>query len=135
MSNSAFIAAVLAATAAAVASPAGAGERHHHRHPVVIHVHETHGAPWYRQPPWIGTGVAQYYSYHPNHLPGYPHDLTGYPIPIHRLDAGDPVVRAFRAAPSMHVDWCLARYRSYDPRSDTFQPYHGPRRVCLSPYR
>jgi hypothetical protein len=34
-----------------------------------------------------------------------------------------------------HVDWCLNRYRSYDVRSDTFQPYHGPRRYCHSPYR
>ena len=34
-----------------------------------------------------------------------------------------------------HSDWCLRRYRSYDVRSDTFQPYHGPRRYCRSPYR
>jgi hypothetical protein len=34
-----------------------------------------------------------------------------------------------------HIEWCLARYRSYDVYSDTFQPYHGPRRPCLSPYR
>ena len=36
---------------------------------------------------------------------------------------------------SAHVDWCFRRYRSYDVRSDTFQPYHGPRRYCNSPYR
>jgi len=34
-----------------------------------------------------------------------------------------------------HVQWCLSRYRSYDVRTDTFQPYHGPRRYCNSPYR
>ncbi|MGI9353128.1 MAG: BA14K family protein [Rhizobiaceae bacterium] len=33
------------------------------------------------------------------------------------------------------MDWCYRRYRSYDSRSDTFQPYHGPRRRCRSPYR
>ena len=35
---------------------------------------------------------------------------------------------------SAHVDWCLRRYRSYDVHSNTFQPYHGPRRACRSPY-
>jgi len=33
-----------------------------------------------------------------------------------------------------HYDWCNARYRSYDSRSNTFQPYNGPRQQCLSPY-
>lgn len=33
-----------------------------------------------------------------------------------------------------HYSWCQARYRSYDSRSNTFQPYNGPRRQCLSPY-
>lgn len=33
-----------------------------------------------------------------------------------------------------HYRWCSDRYRSYDPRSNTFQPYHGPRRPCRSPY-
>ncbi|NDW03465.1 BA14K family protein [Jiella sp. 40Bstr34] len=26
--------------------------------------------------------------------------------------------------------YCNARYRSFDARSGTFQPYHGPRRLC-----
>lgn len=34
-----------------------------------------------------------------------------------------------------HVRWCEKRYRSYNSRSDTFQPYHGSRRRCVSPYR
>ena len=33
-----------------------------------------------------------------------------------------------------HYSWCHARYRSYDSYSNTFQPYNGPRRQCLSPY-
>ena len=33
-----------------------------------------------------------------------------------------------------HYSWCNARYRSYDSYSNTFQPYNGPRRQCLSPY-
>ena len=33
-----------------------------------------------------------------------------------------------------HIRWCYARYRSYDAYDNTFQPYHGPRRGCVSPY-
>ena len=33
-----------------------------------------------------------------------------------------------------HLEWCYARYRSYRSSDNTFQPYHGPRRQCHSPY-
>lgn len=33
-----------------------------------------------------------------------------------------------------HYRWCEARYRSYRVRDNTFQPYNGPRRQCISPY-
>jgi hypothetical protein len=36
---------------------------------------------------------------------------------------------------SAHVHWCLNRYRSYDPSSDTFLGYDGYRHRCNSPYR
>ena len=36
---------------------------------------------------------------------------------------------------SSHVQWCLNRYRSYDPASDTFLGYDGYRHRCNSPYR
>lgn len=32
-----------------------------------------------------------------------------------------------------HVRWCFARYRSYRAYDNTFQPYYGPRRACVSP--
>ena len=35
---------------------------------------------------------------------------------------------------SAHVHWCLNRYRSYDPSSDTFLGYDGYRHRCNSPY-
>lgn len=35
---------------------------------------------------------------------------------------------------SLHVEWCLDRYRSYDPRSNTYMTYSGIRRYCRSPY-
>ncbi|MBP1882859.1 BA14K family protein [Sinorhizobium mexicanum] len=33
-----------------------------------------------------------------------------------------------------HTRWCYARYRSYRPSDNTYQPYGGPRRQCYSPY-
>lgn len=33
-----------------------------------------------------------------------------------------------------HYSWCAERYRSYHWRSNSFQPYHGPRQQCYSPY-
>ncbi len=35
---------------------------------------------------------------------------------------------------SAHVQWCYDRYRSYRASDNTFQPYHGPRQQCYSPY-
>ncbi len=34
-----------------------------------------------------------------------------------------------------HVRWCLNRYRSYNPRTDTFMGYDGYRHRCRSPFR
>ena len=36
--------------------------------------------------------------------------------------------------PSRHYAYCSNRYRSYRASDNTFQPYHGPRRACRSPY-
>lgn len=33
-----------------------------------------------------------------------------------------------------HVDWCLQRYSSYRSEDNSYQPYHGPRRACQSPF-
>ena len=33
-----------------------------------------------------------------------------------------------------HHAWCEGKYRSYRRYDGTFQPYHGPRRRCNSPY-
>lgn len=39
-----------------------------------------------------------------------------------------------RGRHSAHIEWCLNRYRSYDIRTDTFQPYKGRRKHCNSPF-
>ena len=75
----------------------------------------------------------------PRHYRGHvharpcPHRLCGYPLPIYK--ARRHAVSAYRVRVSAHAEWCAARYRSYDVRTDTYQPYHGPRRRCASPYR
>lgn len=33
-----------------------------------------------------------------------------------------------------HYEWCYDKYRSYRASDNTFQPYHGPRKQCYSPY-
>lgn len=58
------------------------------------------------------------------------------PVPEYRPR---PVYREYRPAyrggmSRAHVNWCAGRYRSYDAYSNTFQPYHGPRQPCYSPY-
>ena len=42
--------------------------------------------------------------------------------------------RYYRGAGSGHVAWCYSRYRSYRAWDNTYQPYHGRRRQCWSPY-
>jgi hypothetical protein len=33
-----------------------------------------------------------------------------------------------------HAEWCANRYRSYDPSDNSYRPYSGGRRTCVSPY-
>ena len=53
----------------------------------------------------------------------------------------EPAPRYYRAAPravygsppvrsGAWYRYCAAKFRSFDARSGTYQPYHGPRRVC-----
>jgi hypothetical protein len=47
-----------------------------------------------------------------------------------RALAGEPIYGRGR-----HVDWCSARYRSYNPRTNTWVSSRGVVRSCVSPYR
>ncbi|BCH25101.1 BA14K family protein [Mesorhizobium sp. L-8-3] len=42
--------------------------------------------------------------------------------------------RYYSGGGSAHERWCYNRYRSYRAWDNTFQPYNGPRRQCISPY-
>ncbi|MBD1548010.1 BA14K family protein [Roseibium aggregatum] len=39
-----------------------------------------------------------------------------------------------RGLSQAHYNWCYRKYRSYRAYDNTFQPYHGPRKACRSPY-
>jgi hypothetical protein len=43
---------------------------------------------------------------------------------------GAPVVGLSAA----HYQWCDQRFKSYRASDNSFQPYNGPRRQCISPY-
>ena len=82
------------------------------------------------------------YRYRYGHYRHY-HDGYYYASPWWLLTA--PLVAGAYAAPRIyydndnyggggHVEWCTDRYRSYDPRSNTFMGYDGYRHQCNSPY-
>ncbi|WP_417671742.1 BA14K family protein [Roseibium sp.] len=78
-----------------------------------------------------------YYSGHrgfPYRRPGWRH-YNGWWFPP---QAFGPTVRprypVARHLSRAHYDWCFRKYRSYRARDNTFQPYHGPRKACRSPY-
>lgn len=123
MPNAILKGSLVALAVAAGAVPALAGEWHHGRA----------AAPWYDQPPLAGTGPGFYYGQHPTHVPGYPKPLRGHAVPI--FDTSRTVVhRQPDWVSGDHFAWCAARYRSYDAATDTYQPLHGPRRYCRSPW-
>lgn len=76
-----------------------------------------------------------------DYRPGYRRHNDGNWYPLALFGLGAAIIggmatqpRVGVAMPSAHVRWCLGRYRSYDTYSNTFQPYNGPRQVCMSPY-
>jgi hypothetical protein len=46
----------------------------------------------------------------------------------------DPGYRPPRRAWERHVDWCIDRYRSYNPRTNQFLSSSGYYKVCRSPF-
>ncbi|TWG95491.1 BA14K-like protein [Mesorhizobium sp. J18] len=83
-----------------------------------------------------------HYYYHGHrgyrhYRPGY-RQYNGWWFPAAAFVAGAIVGGAVSSTtPSYgnaHVQWCYNRYRSYRASDNTFQPYSGPRRPCISPY-
>lgn len=84
--------------------------------------------------------VMTHRAYRP-HRPGYVYH-RGHWLSAASMRAGvivdQPIVprRVIRVADlnPRHYSWCADRYRSYSWRSNSFQPYHGPRQQCYSPF-
>lgn len=71
----------------------------------------------------LGLGLGLPYGYYG---PGYYYGPEYYAPPRR-------VYRVYRGS-NAHVRWCYAHYRSYRASDNTFQPNHGPRKQCRSPY-
>lgn len=136
MSRAALVAACAAMLlATSLASPARSGEWQYDPASDMIWHGSVPVARWYGQRPSMVTSARRHDGLH--RVPSCPHRLCGYPIPIYKAHRPmhAPAVRTYRVRSSAHVEWCAWRYRSYDVRSDTFQPHHGPPRYCRSPYQ
>ena len=70
-----------------------------------------------------------------------PLGADGAPVRVPHVELGDvPPDRSLPRGPqsttARHVNWCRARYRSYEARTDTFVPRpNAPRVRCASPFR
>jgi hypothetical protein len=108
--------------------------RKHHRHAPRIsrghrvsrhhHVWRGHHARGYRY--WHGHRGYRYYR------PGY-RRYNGFWFPPAAFAAGVVIGATARHAGNAHVRWCRNHYISYRVSDNTYQPYHGPRRQCVSP--
>lgn len=55
------------------------------------------------------------------------------PPPIYRQPPPPPPIYGGRNL-SRHVEWCFSRYRSYNPRTNSFLSTSGSFKICRSPY-
>jgi len=87
---------------------------------------QQHGSDYFMR------GHRVYREYHP----GYRHYGDWWvPSALFGLFVGSAIMNApSNYGGDAHVRWCEEHYRSYDVRTDTYQPNHGPRRRCVSPY-
>ena len=105
---------------------------------VTVHVRESHHDHHRRHavPAWVPpSGPQIYYSYYPDHVPAYPDHMRGVPVPIFPTSRPPRIANSVPTVPYAHIDWCASRYATYRLWDNTYQPYYGPRRQCLSPYR
>ena len=98
------------------------------------------GSRWYRH------GGGGYYGYNRGrHGPrygyrygNYRHYYGGYWYAYPWWLGAAAVTAPYYGRPSYgggaHVEWCLNRYRSYNPRTDTYRGYDGYDHRCISPY-
>lgn len=112
------------AAPAATAIPAPVVERDN-----LVQVHDRRG--FYRH------NGAPYYNGHRGYRhrrPGY-RQYNGFWFPAFALGLLLTMPQAqAHGLPPAHYRWCEARYKSYHYWDNSWQPYHGPRKPCISPY-
>lgn len=64
--------------------------------------------------------------------PGY-RRYNGFWFPPAAFAAGVVIGTTVHRGGNAHVRWCRNHYISYRASDNTFQPYNGPRRQCVSP--
>lgn len=84
--------------------------------------HWQNGQPYYRG-----------YKGSPHHRHGY-REYNGFWFPLAAFGLGALLGGMLSNSNNAHVDWCYQHYKSYRAYDNTYQPYHGPRRQCRSPY-
>jgi hypothetical protein len=100
--------------------------RSHHRHRSYHRGFSRHG----------GYGWYNGHRGYRHHRRGY-REYNGWWFPAAAFLGAAIIGNAIANAPrsgNAHVQWCYNRYRSYRASDNTYQPYHGPRRQCVSPY-
>jgi hypothetical protein len=97
--------------------------RHHVTRHHNVTIHRSHAV---RDHMWRGHRGYRY------HRPGY-RRYHGFWYPPAAFSLGI-VVRPGSRHGTAHVQWCRNHYVSYRASDNTFQPYHGPRKQCVSPY-
>jgi len=85
------------------------GPRYSYRRPGFRHYY---GGYYYSSPWWSGPSI------------GFGITLPGVALGLGGSYGGS----------SAHAQWCLNRYRTYDPSTDTYIPRVGERAYCNSPY-
>jgi hypothetical protein len=77
-------------------------------------------------------GMWRGYSGSPDPKPSFQQHSDGYWYP---RKAFKPICRGSSPEGCIrdHNSWCRAKYWSYRESDDTYQPYHGKRRRCVSP--
>ena len=95
----------------------------------------TYGYRGYYPPYAYAPPPQRYYpaprGYYPPPPRYYPPRVYARPVPPRYYPPAPAYRTAFSAA---HYDYCFSRYRSYRQYDNTFQPYSGPRKQCVSPY-
>ena len=124
------VATVLSVGALTLATPAEAGRRHH----------RNHGGTAAAIVLGLGAAAIIAGSHRRSHSYGYGYAPRYYAPPRRsyyysappRPYYGPTSYSSYAPAPwtPAWYSYCSHKYRSFDPRSGTFQPYNGPRRLC-----